>query len=397
MLVPPVRNFVAAATSIRRGGIVAIPVKDEALRLPACLRALAEQRDLSGRPLPPDSFRVVVFANNCTDGSAALARGLTAASPFEARVIERRLPPKQAHAGGARRAAMNFADAWSEPGGVILTTDADSRVPPDWIAANLAAIDAGVDAVLGRVALDEEGVLLPASLHQRGALESAYEEALTELSALLDPLEHDPWPRHGTISGASLAVTVEAYRRVGGLPGVPLGEDKALVEALRRQDARIRFAPEITVTTSARVRGRARGGVADTLRLRSAEPDALCDEALEPFRTAIRRAGWRGRLRRARRRGGFALAGDWGRALGIAPGAADRIARTACFGAAWRAIEAQSPALAARRLAPADLPDQIAGARRALARLRGGSPAARQDVEPEIREAVLTDDRDLVA
>jgi len=58
---------------IRPGFVVAIPVRDEEERLPACLRALAQQRDQSGRPIPPALVNIVVFANNCTDHSASLA------------------------------------------------------------------------------------------------------------------------------------------------------------------------------------------------------------------------------------------------------------------------------------------------------------------------------------
>ena len=48
------------------GFVVAIPVRDEEERLPACLRALAQQRDRLGQPIPPTLVRVVVFANNCS-------------------------------------------------------------------------------------------------------------------------------------------------------------------------------------------------------------------------------------------------------------------------------------------------------------------------------------------
>ena len=80
-----------------------------------------------------------------------------------------------------------------ERDGVILTTDADSQVAPNWIAENLAAFAAGAEAVLGRIDLDEEGACLPEALHRRGELEDTYERLLTELSWLLDPL--------GTIHG----------------------------------------------------------------------------------------------------------------------------------------------------------------------------------------------------
>ena len=372
----------------RRRCVVAIPVRDEEQRLPACLSALAGQHDRRGRPVAPESFGIVVFANNCRDRSADLARSLGGQFSLPLRVVEASLPPTKAHAGSARRRAMDVAEAWlgEERGrdSVIMTTDADSRVPADWIATNLAAIDAGTDAVLGDIALDEEGDLLPPALHRRGELESAYEALLTELSALLDPLDYNPWPHHATISAASIAITRDAYLAVGGLPRVPLGEDKALVAELVRLDRKIRFCPEIRVITSGRVEGRAPGGVADTLRLRSKDPDAFCDELVEPFRVAIKRAKWRGRLRWLRRAGKLVGNGAWARELGIPASAAQRICQAPSFGSAWSAVEYKSPLFLRRLLKPAELPDQISGARRALARLRKGALAMREHVESEV-------------
>ena len=375
------------ASPIRPGFVVAIPVRDEEKRLPACLHALARQRDRSGRSISPTQVRVVLFANNCTDRSASLARNLGSELSLDVRVIEARLPPAIAHAGSARRAAMDLAEAWlveaGESDGVILATDADSQVAPDWIAENLAAFAAGAEAVLGRINLDEEGDQLPEALHRRGALEDIYEKLLTELSWLLDPLEHDPWPHHATISGASLGVTREAYCRVGRLPRVPLGEDKALVGLLSRHDVRIRHCPTAHVITSGRTDGRAPGGVADTLAIRSKEPDAFCDEALEPFRTAFARAAWRGRLRRLHGAGRLALDLNWVEKLEIAPREVDALIQEPAFGAIWAAIELRSPLFARRLLRPAELPEQISIARRWLAHLREGGSGARQHIQPE--------------
>ena len=137
------------------GFVVAIPVRDEEERLPACLRALARQRDRLGQAMPPTLVRVVVFANNCADRSASLARKLGTGLSLDIRVVEARLPPATAHAGAARRAAMDLAEAWlveaGEKDGVILTTDADSQVAPNWIAENLASFETGAEAVLGRI------------------------------------------------------------------------------------------------------------------------------------------------------------------------------------------------------------------------------------------------------
>jgi hypothetical protein len=273
---------------------------------------------------------------------------------------------------------MDLAEAWlfgsRAMDGIILTTDADSQVPKDWIANNLAAIDAGADVVLGRVALDEERTLLPEALHRRGALEDAYESLLTELSALLDPVDWNPWPHHSTISGASLA---------------------ALVAELRRADARIRFAPEIVVVTSARTSGRAPGGVADALRLRSADPDALCDEALEPFRIAIKRAHWRGRLRRLYERDELNESDRWSLVLGISGDDALRAARAPTFGAAWSFVEASSQCLRRQALTPAELPGQIDGLQRAIARLHSLYLRARQYIEPKRIEPAAADDLEI--
>jgi hypothetical protein len=378
---------------IRPCFVVAIPVKDEEERLPACLRALAHQRDRLGRPIPPTLVRIVVFANNCTDQSASLARRLCGGLSLDVRVVEARLPPAAAHAGAARRAAMDLAEAWLLEGGdrngVILTTDADSQVAAKSVAENLAAFQAGAEAVLGRIDLDDEGKLLPDALHRRGKLEDTYERLLTELSWLLDPLEHNPWPHHATISGASLGITRTAYCRVGRLPRVALGEDKALIALLSRHDAKIRYCPTVHAITSGRTDGRAPGGVADTLAIRSREPDAFCDNALEPFRTAFLRGAWRGRLRRLRGAGLLALDQDWAAKLEISAREVKDIVQESAFGAAWRAIEDRSPLFARRMLRPAELPKQIAIARRWLPHLRGRRSGARQHVQPKLTVPIL--------
>ena len=377
--------FSGLASAIRPGFVVAIPVKDEEERLPVCLRALAQQRDRLGQPIPPGLVRIVVFANNCTDQSASFARKLGESWSLDIRVVEASLLPGSAHAGNARRAAMDIAEAWleerDEASGVILTTDADSQVAPNWIAENLSAIEAGAEAVLGRIDLDGEGKFLPEALHRRGALEDAYERLLTELSWLLDPLEHNPWPHHATVSAASLGITRTAYCRVGRLPRVPLGEDKALIALLSRQDARIRYCPTARVITSGRTNGRAPGGVADTLAIRSREPDAFCDDALEPFGTALARASWRGCLRRRRAAGFLALDQEWAAELKISARDVNDILKESAFGAAWSIIEDRSPLFVRQLLRPTELPDQIAIARRSLASIRESASGARQHVE----------------
>ncbi len=246
--------------------------------------ALSDQESLGATFRLP--FDVLLFVNNSDDGTAEIAASLAEALRFRLTIVTATLPPQDASAGGARRHAMEAAArCLEEQGGpgLLLTTDADSRVPPDWVANTIAAIDAGADAVAGTLALDpDDEAALPASLKARGALEGRYEALVCELETWLDPQPHDPWPRHPTESGASFALTLASFRAVGGVPNKALGEDRALARALRSGGFRIRHAPEVKVITSGRLIGRAEGGCADTMRLRIEEPRARCDTYLRP-------------------------------------------------------------------------------------------------------------------
>ncbi|MCJ2019477.1 glycosyltransferase [Methylobacterium sp. E-065] len=351
--------------------VVAVPVFNEAERIAYCLHALDGQEGLGGSGLG-----VLLFLNNCTDGTAHVVAALQTSLRRPVRVIERAYA--EANAGWARREAMEAAAAWLEESGtqdgVILTTDADSRVPEDWVARNLAAITDGVDAVAGRIALDEaDAARLPASLHARGALEGAYEALLTELEARINPVVHDPWPRHWTTSGATLAVRLGTYRQVGGMPPLAVGEDKAFVSSLLSSDARVRHDPDIVVVTSGRLDGRAPGGAADTMKLRCQVPESPCDPRLEPLPRALFRFAWRRRIIDLHASGRLGRKALWAPWLGIRTDTARTIAHLPTLGAVLAATEAASPMLRYRPLRPAELPRQILHARAVLGLLRSTS------------------------
>ena len=335
--------------------VVAIPVYNEAARIAACLDALAAQVGLE-----PHSFGVLLFLNNCTDATAELVKDYSG-MPWTMRVIEQTDPA--ASAGWARRIAMNAAADWlgeSGSNGVLLTTDADSRVGVEWVARNLAALADGADAVAGRISLDpDEAARLPARLHARGRLEAQYERLLTEIGARLDPEPGNPWPCHWSKSGATLAVRLSAYRQVGGMPDMPAGEDRAFVDAIRANDLVVRHDPGIEVVTSGRLDGRARGGVADTIKLRCDVPESPCDDRLETLPRLVMRVVWRRRLRRLFAEGRLRQGWRWAPFLSLRRHIADEAAAATCFGQAHAAIEAASPRLAYRPVRPAQLPNQI--------------------------------------
>jgi hypothetical protein len=354
--------------------IVAIPVRDEETRIAGCLKALLDQRDSSGRAFGRKGFGIVLLLNNCHDRTMDSSLRVLNGARIPFLVINVALSEPLSNAGFARGLAMETAAQWLERAnrsdGVLLTTDADSRVRADWVARNIAAIDAGCSAAAGHIVFDPvEENLLPERLIRRNLEERAYEQALLALSALIDPIEHDPWPNHRTSSGASFAITLQAYRKIGGLPRVSTGEDRALSQALLQHDIPIRHDPGIVVATSARLDGRARGGAADTLRLRCQDPTMLGDAALEPFPNAIRRYFWRRRLRGWHNDGAFPENGSWAAGLDL-PFDYLRWAAEPRFGRLWSAIEAASPLLSLKPLPPDQLRTHTSMADALLGKIR---------------------------
>lgn len=329
--------------------VVAIPARDEADRIQTCLTALGRQIH------PPQA--VVLLLNNCSDATAAIARSIATALPYHLELIDQTLPPAQSNAGYARRLAMQAAATLAGPDGVLMTTDADALVAPDWVSRNLRALRSGADVVCGRAIIDAtEAAAIPAHLHADDALECELIALIDSLAWLLDPEPHDPIPRHTEASGASLAVSAWAFRRVGGIPAIPSGEDRAFVRALWMMDARVRHDPSIQVSVSGRIVGRAPGGMADAIRRRIAQQDEFTDDQVEPATDAFRRYSLRQRVRRAwRGQRDSTLARDLNLSLKIVLDALSH----RFFGAVWADLEAASPVLRRKRVRFADLRREI--------------------------------------
>ncbi len=250
---------------------VAIPVYNEQEGITGTLQALAFQVDLDGSPLDHRRYEVLLLANNCRDRTVPLAREFAAAYPgFHLRVIEMQIEKPHAHVGAARRLVMDEAcrrlQTLGRHRGVIASTDGDTRVASTWIAATLDEIVRGADAVGGRIlsSHDEVAGLEPGTrLYYRR--DSAYRVLRAAYDHALDPVPHNPWPRHSQYFGASLAVTAEAYLAAGGLPVVHCLEDMAFEQALHRLDVRLRHSPQVSVLTSLRCAGKVCVGLSSTL------------------------------------------------------------------------------------------------------------------------------------
>ena len=250
---------------------VVIPVRDEAENLDATLAAVTQQFDLTGKRIDPRRYEILVLANNCLDNSAEIVRWWQFKESLPPiHLAEIKLAPTEANCGHARRTVMEAAflrlKKLGQKRGVIASTDGDTRVAPDWVAATLAEINRGADAVSGRIMIEPKELAALDEKTRRYHLRDVYYRYLVaELESYLAPLSFDPRPRHHQHFNASFAVTVEAYERAGGVPQVAHLEDFAFYNALRRIDARFRHSPQVRVFTSARRHGRTACGLSTQL------------------------------------------------------------------------------------------------------------------------------------
>lgn len=245
--------------------VVAVPARNEVARLPMLLQALAAQTWLTK---PCRRLDVVLVLNNSVDGSRQLIEAARSLYPgLRLEVIDIELPPQRAHVGWARRIAMDRAYSKRAASGALLSTDADAIPASNWIDATLDAIRAGADLVGGKIIGNKpEEAALGKSFVRRAMRHLEYAEMTDHLVSLMRPVVHDPWPRHSDHTAASLAVRSEVYAALGGIPPLPSGEDLAFVARAVTAGYRLRHPLDVRVGVSARLEGRARGGMADTLK-----------------------------------------------------------------------------------------------------------------------------------
>ena len=224
---------------IRSIGVV-VPAHDEEELLPGCLAALRAAAAQAGVQQPGLRVRIVVAADACSDGTAALAQeaGATVVA-LSARNVGR------ARAAGVRellRHAPEDLPAGTAASSWLATTDADSLVPPDWLARQLRYAADGWESVAGTVAVTD----------WTGHGPGTAAEYARQYGVFRGPHPH--------VHGANLGFTARAYLGAGGFPPLRTGEDRALVAALRAQGRGVLRASSLPVVTSARRRYRAPAG-----------------------------------------------------------------------------------------------------------------------------------------
>lgn len=236
---------------------VVVPARNEEALIGACLRALAIQRGVE-----PEEYEILLVLDDCTDATAE--RALEVAAEYPAvRLYLLQGPGKGS--GHARHVGMETAGArllaLDAPRGLIASTDADTVVASDWLSAQLAALDAGSQAIGGRIILADDE-----SLPQQLADWHAERGRVRHRKLLEDPARAGK-AEHWQFSGASLALTAEVYKEIGGLEPPASLEDEHLEKVLRTRGVPIDRLLSVRVTTSARLVGRATRGLSHDLAM----------------------------------------------------------------------------------------------------------------------------------
>jgi glycosyltransferase involved in cell wall biosynthesis len=222
--------------------LVVVPANDERADLEGALDAIAVACD---RVADRVSSSIVVVADACTDGTETIALRHPA--------VDLTVTTNKRSAGAARRigtdvglaaSPQRLAHTW------IASTDGDSRVPTNWLGAQLLIANRGAVGVAGTVELRSDGCT---------------DHALSRRFTLAYDAGIDGSHRH--VHGANMGFRANAYRAAGGWCDLVTGEDHDLWHRLRAVGSVV-SSTAIIVATSSRRRGRApRGFAADLAAL----------------------------------------------------------------------------------------------------------------------------------
>jgi glycosyltransferase involved in cell wall biosynthesis len=232
---------------------VVVPARDEEERIASCVAALARQEDVDH-----DEYEVILVLDGCADRTAQRAHDEAERHPGFTLLV---VAPDAGGAGRSRRAGMELACArltgLGLADGLIASTDADTVPDRRWLRHQLDLVAGGARAIGGVIEVD------PGDL-AHGDLRPRESRLRRRLAAVGD--EGGEVVEHPFFSGASIGITVEAYRRTGGLRPLATLEDQALERSLIDNAIPITRSMSVRVLTSGRTDGRARHGLSADLR-----------------------------------------------------------------------------------------------------------------------------------
>lgn len=187
---------------------VIIPFRNEALNLPALIQSLAQQR------ITTNPFEIILVDDHSTDHSTQVLELQQVLHPqLSIQVItSRSTGKKEALTTGILQAR----------GEIILTTDADCVVSPDWINSMTSSFDSTTKMVVGVVQLS--AVRFFDKL-----------QAVEFLSVMISGLAMLGWHLPMMCNGASLGFLRDAFLHVKGYEGnvqIPSGDDEFLMRKM---------------------------------------------------------------------------------------------------------------------------------------------------------------------
>lgn len=200
---------------------VVVAARDEADHVVSCLERLARQT------YPADRFEVVLVDDGSTDGTLARARAAARRLQLEGRRVLVLDGSPARGAIGSKKGALELGIA-SSRGELILTTDADCKVPDTWVTGIVSCFAADVGAVIGFSQIGE-----PGSACGRLAAWEAF-DFLQLMTAAAGSCGHG---HPMAASGQSLAFRRSAFEAVGGYSAVRhrvSGDDVLLLQLIRR-------------------------------------------------------------------------------------------------------------------------------------------------------------------
>lgn len=209
---------------------VTLPAHNEEQLIAACVQSL--QAAALHPALRDEPVVIVVALDRCTDATGWICQrmGVEVVSVEAGCVgVARAAASERALALGAR---------W------IGCTDADSVVPPDWLARQLHC---GASAFCGVVAVGD-WLDYP----------QAVREQFLQGEHAVDGHPH--------VHGANMGFSAAAYRQSGGFAPLATGEDVALIQTMQGAGMRVARLARPRVMTSARRQARAPHGFSDFLR-----------------------------------------------------------------------------------------------------------------------------------
>lgn len=201
---------------------VTIPALNEEANLSALFEGFRNQT------IPREDFEVIIVDNGSCDRTREIVQDETGIANYRLRL----LAEDKKGVGYARRKGMN--DAAERGIRYLAGTDADSSVPPTWIADILNMFEkTGADCLFGSGEWDLSGFA------SRPDLQETFKEALMVRLALSKHVMMRP-------RGVNFAITKEMYEKIGGMPQPAdetgksrPGEDVQLSKLVEQHDGKI--------------------------------------------------------------------------------------------------------------------------------------------------------------